>query len=669
MQIMERQIHEINGIRGDFVVLLDTDGVIVHSNQNWIGYCQKHQLPSALWQVGEDYLHCLEKMKKFNEIQCIYDALTGSPEKEMQLSIFYNKKATDYFSVKYRQFSLGSNTKGLILYKQLLINGSALSSLNTETVIESMTDAFFLLDNQMRFSFLNSEAEKVLQCKKEELIGNNIWSCFPIAVGTKFYSSYARAMQERIPLQFEEHFAQLDTWFSVKVSPVTDGGLAVYFQMIKKEEEMEALISQIPYNDYLTSWPTRRKFEERIEQILQTEAAFSLLYINLDNFKHINTLYNHNTGDEVIKSIATSIDKILYPHDLTGRLDGDELILLHLTQGDEKIADFLQSVKEIFSKPIVLEDFRSVTVNASIGVSSYPKDSYSAEELIAFAETAMRTAKKQIGSSFSLFYPDMGIDLSRRVVIEKSLAGDLQELGFHFFVQPQINCETGDLIGAEVLSRWNHPTLGPISPVEFINIAEETGTISRLTHHLLEEVFSFIKGKKEQGVSFPKTAINVTSSLVTSRSFFEDLFLLMEKFHISPKQIELEITESVELISSELTLTNLIECQSKGISIALDDFGTGFSMLAYLVDYPINKIKLDKSFISKIGQDAKSEVFLKSLIQFVKGINCELLAEGVETVEESIFLQANGCPIHQGYLHDKPMPPEVFYMKYLKGSD
>lgn len=666
MQFMGQQMYESIKVRRDFVVLLNTDGVIVYFNQSWIDYCMKHQLPTGLWKVGENYIKCLEVMKKFNELECIDNILTGSIEEETQISFFYHEGEADYLSVKYQQFSLGNNTKGLILYKQLLTGTSAVSFLNTEMVLESMTDAFFLLDSQMRFSFLNSESEKVLQHKKEELIGRNIWRCFPIAIGTKFYSNYVRVMHERIPLQFEEYFASLDSWFSVKVSPVIDGGLAVFYQIIKKEEEMKASLLQIPSNDYLTGWATRRKFEQKVEQILQEGATFSILYINLDNFKHINTLYNHNTGDEIIEKIAKSIEELLYSYDLTGRLEGDELILLRLFQEDEQVAGFLEKVKGIFSKPIVLKDFRSIAVSASIGVASYPQDSDSTEELIAFAETAMRTAKKQIGFSFSLFNAGMGIDLTRRLIIERSLAGDLQELGFHFVVQPQINSETGDLTGVEVLSRWNHPTLGPISPDEFISIAEETGKISHLTTHLLKEVFSFIKDREKYGESFPKAAINVTPSLVASKIFFKELFFLMEAYHISAVQIELEITESVELISSELTLANLLDCQSKGISIALDDFGTGFSMLAYLVDYPINKIKLDKSFVSKIGQDAKSEVLLKSLIQFVRGIDCELLAEGVETAEESMFLQANGCPIHQGYFHDKPLSPEVFDKKYLK---
>ncbi|WP_186763939.1 EAL domain-containing protein [Planomicrobium sp. CPCC 101079] len=667
MEIKEKQVHELIETRDDFVVLLNTEGVIVHSNQNWMNYCRKHQLPSALWKVGGNYLNCLKAMRKFNELQCIDEVLNGRTKQEVHLSLFYNKEATDYMSVKYRQFPLNTDTKGIILYKYLLTNLPLANSLNTETVLESMTDAFYLLDNQMRFYFLNSESEKILQRKKEDLIGRNIWACFPKTIGTEFYSNYNRAMQERVPLQFEEYYAPLNSWFSVKVYPVADSGLAVYYQKIRKEDEVKATLSEIPTNDFLTGWNTRKTFIEKAEQFLQEEIPFSLLYMNLDNFKYINTLYNHQTGDEVIKNIAKNVDKLLHSQDVAGRLDGDELILLHVHQGEEQSENFREKIREIFTTPIVLKNSDPVTVTASIGVSSYPHDSYSVEELITFAEAAMRTAKKQTGSSFSFFDSGMGTALTRRLVIEKSLTENLQELGFHFALQPQINCETGDLTGIEVLARWNHPTLGPISPVEFINIAEETGTISHLTNCLLEEVFSFINKKEQRFEKFPKTAINVTSSLLTSRKFFEELFLKMEKYQIAPEQIELELTESVELTSSEITLANLMVCRSKGISIAMDDFGTGFSMLSYLVNYPIDKIKLDKSFIGKIGHDAKSEAVLKSLIQFVKGIDCELLAEGVETEEESLFLQENGCPIHQGYLHDKPLSPEEFELKYLKG--
>ncbi|PSL36332.1 PAS domain S-box-containing protein/diguanylate cyclase (GGDEF)-like protein [Planomicrobium soli] len=667
MEILEQQIQELIDMREDFVVLLNTNGVIVHANQNWKNYCHDRQLSDVLWKTGENYLHGLEKNGRISELHHTKDILSGIVVEQVHLTSFQFAETTEHFSVKYRQFPLSNGEIGGILYTQPL-NRLLAESMNTDLVLESMTDAFYLLDENMNFYYLNTKTESILDMRKEELVGSNIWTLFPRLVGTAFYANYNRAIQEQIPLQFEEYYGPLDAWFTVKVEPMKHGGLAVYYQKISDNQLAKKETSEYAYIDYLTGWPNRLKFEEKIELILQEEIPFSLLYINLDNFKHINTLYNHKIGDKVIKSIARNLEKLLGPHEIMGRLDGDELILLHLHQENEKIEDFPSKVREIFAQSILINDSQSLTVNASIGVSSYPQDSYSVEELIAYAETAMREAKKQRGSSYSLFHSGMGANLARRLMIEKSLAGNLKELGLYFAIQPQLNCITGELSGIEVLARWQHPELGPISPLEFIAVAEETGTISNLTSYLLKEVFSFIKMNKKKCSKFPKTAINVTPSLLTSTAFFEDLFHLMEKFQISPDWIEIEITESVELTCSEATLKNLVACRSKGISIALDDFGTGFSMLAYLMDFPIDKIKLDKSFITKIGFDRKSEAVLKSLIQFVKSIDCELVAEGVELENEAAFLETSGCVIHQGYLYEKPMSPEDFDRKYLELS-
>lgn len=666
METIGQEVPKFMEVEREFVVLLDTGGVIVSSNQHWINYCNLRQLPDALWKAGEHYLDCMKWLNKFNQLQPIHQVLSEANEEEIQFSLFHNPKNTDFLSVKHRRVRFQQGSTGIILSKQLITNQTAGKSVDAESVFESMTGALLLLDDQLKFSFLNSESEKLLARTREELIGHNIWNCFPEAIDTQFYFNYCYAMQDRITLHFEEYFAPLESWFRVKVAPLNNGGLAVHYQKIETEENDAFL--ELSSKDYLTGLPTRRKMEREIEQVLQKESPFSLIYINLDNFKHINTVYNHQTGDEVIKNTVKKLNQVIHPLDLAGRLDGDELLILHLHQATESVEEYVNRVKEVFTQPIFFTNSNSLTIDASIGIASYPEDSYSTEELIIFAEAAMREAKKQRGPSLSFFHSSLAANLSRRLTIEKGLAGDLNALGFHFVVQPQINCTTGDLAGVEILARWNHPSLGPISPLEFIGIAEETGTISRLTMCLLKNVFSFINDNRERYERFPRTAINMTPSLLSSKPFFDDMFILMERYHISPEWIEIEVTESIELTYSETTLTNLFACKAKGISIALDDFGTGFSMLGYLMDYPINKIKLDKSFISKYRQDNKSKAILKSLIQFVHGIECELIAEGVETLEESVFLQENGCPIHQGYFHEKPLLPETFIWKYLKAS-
>ena len=246
------------------------------------------------------------------------------------------------------------------------------------------------------------------------------------------------------------------------------------------------------------------------------------------------------------------------------------------------------------------------------------------------------------------------------------MSGDFSENGFFFVLQPQIDGSTGSIVGAEVLMRWNHPKFGMVSPVEFIKTAEETGSIRPLTTHLLEQLFIQIK-KWEASYGWNlRIAINMTPSLLTNPLFFSHFFKLIHEYDIDPNTLEIEITEQAELTYSEEIMENLLLCQNNGITIAIDDFGTGFSMISYLTHFPIDKIKIDKFFIQKIGQDYKSEAVLKSLIHLAKSIECDLLAEGVERLEEVEFLEANGCHVFQGYWFDRPLSLHDFEEKYLK---
>ncbi|MGH2319192.1 EAL domain-containing protein [Planococcus sp. SE5232] len=664
MELLKQQVQELIEERDDFVVLLDADGCVLLANDKWITYCDQHELPTAYWKTGMDYAGFLKSTGKLVEFENIQDILKGKIQKHIHLSPSHICEKTEWLSTKYRPFSLDNGSTGIILYHQPVCLQSV-NSLQTKHILENISDAFYLIDQHMNFHFLNKQSEKILLHKREELIGQNVWEAFPEAIGTAFHKNFIRAMRERSPVQFKEYYESLESWFTVQIHPVDNDGLAVYFQNIPQrltaEEEMEKFAS----TDYLTGLPNRRKIGQEVEALLQKDASFSILYLNLDKFKYINTLYTHKIGDEVFKSIVEGLKELIGPHDLVGRLEGDELVIVRRDQKDNEVSAFTEKVSTLFDKPFQLDHLNRVDVNASIGIISSPADSTDFEDLMAFGEVAMRKAKKQKGSSFCVFDPTMRKERARRMLIEQNLSENLKSFGFHFAVQPQIDAATDKIRGVEVLSRWHHPELGFISPVEFIEIAEETNTIERLTDYLLDEVLSYVKKREQQYGSRLRTAINITPSLLDSTTFFDKLFALLDSFAISPALIEIEITESVELRYSETTLANLLACRAKGISIALDDFGTGFSSLAYLLDFPINKIKLDKSFIDKIGQDPKSEAVLKSLIHFVNSVGCDLVAEGVEEAHEALFLTSHGCTIHQGYFYDKPMLPEAFDEKYL----
>lgn len=549
-----------------------------------------------------------------------------------------------------------------------LNRGTALFKPQTEKVLDNLLDAFFLVDEGMTIRYLNMAAEKLVQRGRQNIIGQNVSEIFKKSMNDEFQMHYYRMLNKQTAVHFDAYMEENNKWYNIKLYSYDNGGLALHFHDVTEWKMTERKLKESGYFDHLTGLSNRKKIEEKIIWQLDRKINFTLLYVNLDHLKFINTLYNHKIGDELLRSVARNIQQMLPEGDEAGRLEGSEFVIIHTSDNSEDCGKFAEALCERFSQPFLLADGQVVNISMSIGIVSCPWDAAGLEELFAYGEAAMREAKKQSGSSFTVFNSHMSIDLARRVLIERDLSGDLAELGFHFQVQPQINTGSGELEGIEVLSRWNHPEIGMIPPIEFIDIAEETGTIVQLSNHLLHEVFSYIQ-KREGGYGCRlRTAINLTPSLLANQSFFDNFFQLLEQYEIPPELIEIEITENTELTYSEKTLQNLTACRSKGISIAIDDFGTGFSMLAYLTHFPINKIKLDKLFIQKIGFGQKSEGVLQSLIQFVLNIGCELVAEGIETPEEAAFLKERGCMVHQGYFYDKPMSTHLFEQKYLQNA-
>jgi len=573
-----------------------------------------------------------------------------------------------WFSAKIKPIPMAaSRSNGAVVFLQP-VSLHTIQPITAESVIESMTEGFCLVDDQFNINYINEIGEQLLQVNRENVVGRDLWETFPGFEGTTFEIEYNRALKENVTIQFEEFFPPLNAWFNVKVYPLKRGGLALYFQDISERKETEQKLTEYAYNDYLTGLPNRRMMTQIAMSLIEQKEKFSVFYITLDNLRFVNALHNYNAGDKVINGVAKKLKVLTNDKCKIGRLDGDGFVaILKHTKG-ERLEDFAEKLKEVFEKPFILDDFQSVNVNVSIGIACYPFNTESLGELISFAETAMYESKKVRGSTYSFYRPKMNVERDRRVKIENGLMGSLSEIGFYFTVQPQIDGSSGEIVGVEVLSRWNHPEFGELSPLEFIEVAEQSSTIAPLTYHLLIEVFKKMKEWEMRYGWKLRTAINMTPSLLANPIFFDDFFRLMDEYEIQPELIEIEITEQAELTYSERTLENLLLCKSKGISIAIDDFGTGFSMIAYLTHYPINKIKIDKFFIRKIGQDSKSEAVLTSLIHFAKSIECELLAEGVERPEEVAFLKANECTIYQGYLYDKPMQVDDFEEKYLRNN-
>ena len=545
------------------------------------------------------------------------------------------------------------------------MSDKVIRSITAETVLESMTDGFYLLDNNLKFDYINEVAEITFGKCRLDVIGRSVHEVFPDLRGSHLEKQYLRVLNSKECVEFEDYFGSYDAWFHIKISPLKRGGIAIYFQNIDQRKKLEGQLMDFAYCDDLTGLPNRRRMTEIGISLKEKKKKFSFFYINLDNLKFINSLYNYSSGDKVVISVAERLQTLADHRCHIGRLEGDEFIVVRESEPGERLEAFADKLLDVFREPFMLADFQSAYVSASIGIACIPFDTERLRELVAFAETAMYEAKKEKGPSYSFYRPKMKANRERRVLIERSLMSCLEGSGFYFAVQPQISGGGINLSGIEVLARWNHPVLGELSPLEFIDVAEQSGTIAHLTTHLLHGVFKMIKDWEERYGWDVKTAINMTPSLLANPMFFEEFFKLMEEYGVCPSLLEVELTEHAEMAYSETTMRNLELCKEKGISIAIDDFGTGFSMISYLTQFPINKIKIDRYFIRKIGEDAKSEAVLKSLIHLAQSIECELLAEGVERPEEVEFLKKNSCTVFQGYYYDKPLNIKDFEMKYL----
>lgn len=656
------KLSEVDG----FSLAIDCDGIIVEANEHWMHFCFTHGVKESLWKTGASYFGQLAEQGPTANVLAIHEAIASGKQEMQQLhSCLLKDGVQEFFNVTIRAITFSASEKrGAILsLKPFSLHPKTIS---TESILKSMNDGFALVDENFKISYLNEVGSQLMNFTWQEVIGKSLLELFPEVDGSSFQKEYRRALEKQKTIELIDYFAPLDTWFQLKLCPLETGGLALYFQDVSEHKKTEKRLLESANYDYLTDLANRRLLNQCIHDLVEAQKKFTIFYVNIDNLKSINEKYGYETGDLLLQKAADDFKELQSEKYTVGRLDGDDFIFIVQPEIGQNLEIFAERIRLIFKQPVPINPSISISVTVSIGIACFPYDASTPDDVLSNAETAMHYAKNTRGSSFQFFRSQMKQTRDRQSEIEKGLFGDFSENGFFFVLQPQINGLTGNIAGAEVLMRWNHPKFGMVSPVEFIKTAEETGSILPLTTHLLKRLFTQIK-KWEACYGWNlRIAINMTPSLLTNPHFFNDFFQLIHEYEIDPNTLEIEITEQAELTYSEEIMENLLLCQSKGITIAIDDFGTGFSMISYLTHFPIDKIKIDKFFIQKIGQDHKSEAVLKSLIHLAKSIECDLLAEGVERLEEVEFLEANGCHVFQGYWFDRPLSIHDFEDKHLK---
>lgn len=442
---------------------------------------------------------------------------------------------------------------------------------------------------------------------------------------------------------------------------------------VQKLTQSKHQLSQQAFYDNLTGLPNRRLFMEEMRLLLELairhKTRIGLLFIDLDNFKRINDSLGHQTGDLLLKEVGARLRSSLRSSDIAGkyddpeiridvaRLGGDEftVVLNHIEDAAEA-GEIARRVLEVLRVPMLI-DGHELVVTPSIGIAIAPDDADECEELLKLADTAMYHAKAAGRNGISFFRGEMLRSSVGRLKLEGELrrAVARSELLLHY--QPQVCTRSGRIMGAEALVRWQHPERGLVPPGEFIPLAEEMGLIVDIGAWALLEACRNISALASAGVVLPKLSVNV-SSLQFNSDFTNLIRSTLQEYGFAPGLLELELTEGVIMGNAKASVEALMELKSLGVSLSVDDFGTGYSSLSYLSQFPLEELKIDRSFIVALGNGRRSQDLVRAIIAMGKSLNLRVVAEGVETIEQFRFLRAESVDLIQGYLFSKPVPME-----------
>jgi diguanylate cyclase (GGDEF)-like protein/PAS domain S-box-containing protein len=430
---------------------------------------------------------------------------------------------------------------------------------------------------------------------------------------------------------------------------------------ISDRKAAEARIQFLAHHDVLTHLPNRALLMDRLNTLLATarrqQTMLAVCFVDLDHFKSVNDSLGHYAGDELLKRTAQRLQSNLRGSDLVGRLSGDEfLVVLTDLHSAEDAAPIIEKISSAITAPVSYET-QTITISSSIGISVYPKDGESAESLIRAADMAMYLAKERGRNNFQYFTSELHRSAFASMSMESGIRQAIKQLEFTLHYQPEVITKTGAASTVEALIRWKHPELGLLGPDKFISVAEHRGLIMPIGRWVIEEAIRQAKAWQDAGISTP-VAVNLSAIQFKQKDLVEFIESLLAQYDLAGSMLELELTESLFMEDVATTTKTLHRLKDHGITLAVDDFGTGYSSLSYLKRYPIDKIKIDKSFIRDIPNDNDNVTITKAIINLAESLNLSVVAEGVETTAQRAFLSKLNCDFIQGFLIAHPMPPD-----------
>ena len=438
---------------------------------------------------------------------------------------------------------------------------------------------------------------------------------------------------------------------------------------IAERRQAESKLNYLAYHDPLTGLANRRCFLERLEASMreakQNGQRLAVLFIDLDQFKQVNDSLGHGIGDELLVVVAERLSEHVRLIDMLARLGGDEFIcLMEGVAGETDVETLAREILATFDQPFRI-GAHELFLSASVGISLFPGDGGSVLDLMRNADTAMYRAKAAGRGQYYFYTSAMTRDAQERIRMENLLRRALANGELTVFLQPQVETQSGRLVGAEALVRWHSPELGEVKPVRFIPIAEESGLIVPLGEWVLRETCRQVMQWRDNGFELPHVSVNLSVKQLERPEFVDTLAAILRETGMNPSWLKLELTESVVMAVGQ-SFDLLDRLRDLGVMLALDDFGTGYSSLSYLKMLPVQQLKIDRSFVEGIGQNPDDEAIIRTVMELANSLGFEVVAEGVETEQQADFLGQLGCQQLQGFLHGRAVPAEEFRSRWAE---
>ncbi len=428
-------------------------------------------------------------------------------------------------------------------------------------------------------------------------------------------------------------------------------------------------VEYLAYHDSLTGILNRNSMYEHLNEMVRSSdhngQLSAVMFLDLDRFKMINDTFGHSVGDILLKQVTIRLNSCLQEGVTLYRYGGDEYVIIMQHTEHHKVRLLAEKLIDILTAPFIIQD-RQMFISTSIGISLYPYDGDNVEALIQNADTAMYYAKEKGKNDYQFYTDTLNLINNRKMEIENGIRRAIENKEFTLNYQPQVDLNTKKIDGLEVLIRWKHPEYGFISPIEFIPIAEETGLIALIGNWVLKNACHQFKQWLKIGIPLQRIAVNVSSRQFKDKNFVKTVRDILHETKLEPSCLELEITESVTQQVEEATII-MKELKKLGVHLSIDDFGTGYSSLNYLRHFPIDKLKIDKSFVGEINNHVQGRAIVRTIIELGNNLGFKVIAEGIENEQQLTFLHENNCHFGQGYFFSKPLPSEEIGRLLLRG--